>query len=154
MKEMTNFIEKYLSTVSKSLGIKPTIDITPAKVQDNEILTVAIRGDNLSFLIGYRGTSLDGLQHLLSLAVYKEFNEWPLLVVDVNDYRSKKKESLEELARSFIDRVRFFNEEVEMLPMSSFDRKQIHEFIAGYDDVTSFSVGEGADRRVVIKPAL
>lgn len=151
---MTNFIEKYLSTVSKSLGIKPTIDITPAKVQDNEILTVAIRGDNLSFLIGYRGTSLDGLQHLLSLAVYKEFNEWPLLVVDVNDYRSKKKESLEELARSFIDRVRFFNEEVEMLPMSSFDRKQIHEFIAGYDDVTSFSVGEGADRRVVIKPAL
>ncbi len=151
---MTTFIEQYINKVARSLGIKPIIDVTATKANDDEVLNVAITGDNLSFLIGYRGTSLDGLQHLLSLAVFKEFDKWPILVVDVNDYRSKKKEGLEELAKSFIDRVRFFKTEVEMSPMSSYDRKQIHEFVAGYDDVTSFSVGEGADRRVVIKPAL
>ncbi len=152
MKEMTSFIEQYLNTVSKSLSIKPTVDISTEATTG--VLTVDIKGDNLNFLIGYRGTSLDGLQHLLSLALFKEFDTWPILIVDVNDYRAKKKESLEELAKSFIDRVRFFKEDAEMAPMSSYDRKQIHEFITGYDDVTSSSVGEGADRRVVIKPAL
>jgi spoIIIJ-associated protein len=147
-KEIAEFAKEYVEDVSGFLEISPKVSV----LYEEDVCFVDIEGDDLSFLIGYRGTSLSGLQQMLGLALYKKFGEWQNLVVDVNGYRRAKKEKIEEMTKGFIDRVRFFTEEVELPPMPAFERKQVHEFVGSYDDVVSYSVGEGYDRHVVIKP--
>jgi spoIIIJ-associated protein len=139
---------KFIKEVLGYMNVSPDVEV----VRDEENYIVKIVGEDLNFLIGYRGTSLNGLQHLLSLSAYKSFGEWYSYLVDINDYRKARKEKLEEMAKSLIDRVRFFSKEVPLPPMTAFERKQIHEFVSEYDDVESFSVGEGSDRHVVLKP--
>jgi spoIIIJ-associated protein len=143
------FIEDYISTVIKHMDVKPSVEVTSLE----EGYVAKITGDDLNFLIGYRGDSLEGLQHMLNMAAFSKFGEWQDIMVDINGYRDSRKEKIEEMAKSFIDRARFFSKEVDLPPMSSFERKQVHEFVGEYDDVTSFSMGEGQYRHVVIKPA-
>lgn len=147
--KVQNFVKNYIDNVTKHLNITPKVEVSFI----DDVYLCDITGDDLNFLIGYRGTSLDGLQHMLNLALFNEFDQWQNITVDINDYRRVKKEKLEDMAKSFIDRARFFLEEVEMTPMSAFERKQIHEFVSAYDDVESFSVGEGYSRRVVLRPS-
>lgn len=113
---------------------------------------VSITGNELNHLIGYRGDTLNALQHFLNSAYYNGAGEYIRINVDVNGYRDQRKGKLEEIAKNFIDRVRFFNQEVEMPPMNASERRLIHTFVSEYDDVESSSTGEGRDRRVVLKP--
>lgn len=151
MIEITNYINEYVSTVLNSLNVRPTVQVEYD--EEDEVFYVDLRGDRLSFLIGHRGDSLEGFQHLLALSVYSKFGEWQHITLDINNYRDRQKERLEDIAKSYIDRVRFFSKEVSLPPMSPFDRKQVHEFLSGYGDVESFSVGEGPERHIVLKPA-
>ncbi len=148
-KEIAEFAKKYTEDVSEFLEISPKISV----LYENDACYVDIEGDDLSFLIGYRGTSLSGLQQVLGLALFKKFGAWQNLVVDVNGYGRAKREKIEDMTKGFIDRVRFFTKEVEMPPMPAYERKLVHEFVGSYDDVVSYSVGEGYSRYVVIKPA-
>lgn len=148
MDQVIEFTEKYINQTLGFLNVSPSVEVK----EDNNACHVDIQGDDLNFLIGFRGESLEGLHHFLSIALFREFGEWKDLAVDVNDYRRAKREKLEEMARSFIDRVRFFTEEVDMPPMSAYERKQIHEFVNTYDDVETYSIGEGFGRHIVLKP--
>lgn len=150
-KEILEYLENYIDTVVDSLEINPTVQA--AFNEEEEVFEVDVRGDRLSFLIGSRGDTLDGLQHLMALAVFNNFGDWKHIRVDINSYRAKRQEKLEEIAKSHIDRVRFFSKEVALPPMQPYERKLIHEFLSGYGDVESFSVGEGPERHIIIKPA-
>lgn len=145
--KIIDLTKNFVSNMNGFLDIDPDITIS---VED-EVCYVDIDGEDLSFLIGYRGDSLSGYQQILAMALYKEFGEWKNLLVDINGYRRAKKERLENMAKGFIDRVRFFSKEVNMPPMQPFERKQIHEFVSAYDDVESYSVGEGFGRHIVLK---
>ncbi len=148
-KEIAEFAKKYAEDVSEFLEISPKISV----LYEEDACFVDIDGDDLSFLIGYRGTSLSGLQQMLGLALFKKFGEWQNLVVDVNGYRRAKREKIEDMAKGFIERERFFTKEEELPPMPAYERKLVHEFVGSYDDVVSYSVGEGYSRHVIIKPA-
>lgn len=113
---------------------------------------VSITGNELNHLIGYRGDVLNALQHFLAAAYYNAAGEYVRIFVDINGYRDQRKEKLEDMAKNFIDRVRFFNQEVEMPPMNPSERRMVHTFVSEYDDVTSESVGVGKGRKVVLKP--
>lgn len=145
--KLIEFTKNFVNTMNGFMEIDPDITIS---VED-DICYVDVDGDDLSFLIGYRGDSLSGYQQILAMALYKEFGEWQNLVVDINGYSRAKKERLEDMAKGFIDRVRFFSKEVDLPPMQPFDRKQVHEFVSEYDDVESYSVGEGYGRHIVLK---
>ena len=148
MSDVIKYTENYVNQVVKAMDISPSV-----LVEDVEgVYVVTIEGDNLNFLIGYRGDSLEGLQQLLALSLFKEFDEWQQITVDINGYREKKKEKLENMSKSYIDRVRFFKEEVHLPPMSPYERKLIHEFVSTYDDVESYSEEEGRERHLVLKP--
>jgi spoIIIJ-associated protein len=140
-------IEQKLSEIMSHMGISPEIVIEDQ--EGTHIIT--INGDDLSFLIGYRGQSLNALQTLLANMLFNETGEWHHLVIDINGYRDSRKESLQEMVRNFIDRVRFHNEDVEMPPMNAFERRQVHMFISEYPDIESESTGSGYDRRVVLR---
>jgi spoIIIJ-associated protein len=122
-------------------------------LEENEDgVLVSITGNELNHLIGYRGDCLNAFQHFLNSAYFNTSGEYVHILVDINGYRDQRKGKIEEMTKKFIDRVRFFSQEVEMPPMNPSERRVVHTFISEYDDVISESVGTGRDRRVVLKP--
>jgi spoIIIJ-associated protein len=146
--DKTEKVKSYLNEILNFIDIRPKVSISPM----DDAIDVSIEGNDLNFLIGYRGESLEGLQHLLSLMLFKETGEWTRVSVDINGYREQKQDRIEQITKTYIDKVRFFGKEVEMNPMSSSERRQVHTFVSTYDDITSESTGEGSNRRVVLKP--
>lgn len=140
-------IEKKVNEILDFMSVDPEVSIDT----EDDTYVVTINGPDLSFLIGYRGESLNALQTLLANMVFAELNEWKHVVVDINGYRDNRKTKLEDMVRSFIDRVRFHKNDVEMPSMNSFERRQVHMFVSDYPDIESESTGEGRDRRVVLK---
>lgn len=147
--DIKEVIESNLKKIFSLIGIKPEYSI---EVDEEDVYNVKISGDNLNFLIGFRGQSLEALQILLKLIVFRKTEQQIVLSIDINNYKDQKSEKLQEMARGFIDKVRFFEKEIELSPMNPWERRQIHMFVAEYEDVISESTGEGENRRVVLKP--
>jgi len=142
-------IEKHLNKIFEFIDISPDVTIT----QDKDAFRVEVIGDDLNFLIGYRGESLDALQYILSHAVFKDSNEWVPISLDINGYRQAKLDKLEDMVKGFIDRVRFHQKEIRLPPMTPYERRHVHMLIGDYIDVESESRGEGKDRRLYLRPA-
>lgn len=104
------------------------------------------------FLIGERGANLACLEYLLKKIVQKQHPDAPNFSLDVNDYKLKRSEMLRDEVKSIAKKVRMYRKEIILKPMSSFERRIIHMALAEYPDITTESIGEGRDRRVVIKP--
>lgn len=138
-----------LQEILKFIGASAKVTLTP---QEENVFSVDIQGNNLNFLIGYKGESLNALQSLLNLIALKQLGKPTLITVDINDYKSKKVERIIEIAKSFIDKVRFFEKEVMLPPMNPWERRHVHLLVSEYADIESESVGEGPSRRVVLKP--
>jgi spoIIIJ-associated protein len=147
--DIKELIDNSLKKIFSLIGIKPDYTV---EVDEDEVYNVKISGENLNFLIGFRGQSLEALQTLLKLIVYRKTEQQIVLSVDINSYKDQKSEKLQEMARGFIDKVRFFEKEIELPFMNPWERRQIHMFVAEYEDITSESTGEGDNRRVVLKP--
>ena len=152
MEKVEDILKRTIDEIFEYIDIEPSVSIFSETDGDSTYSKVVIDGKNLSFLIGYRGESLMGLQNYLALVLFNQTNDWHRIIVDINGYKDSRQEKLEDIARHAIDKVRFFREEVEMHPMSSYERRILHTFISGYDDITTESIGEGRDRRVIIKP--
>ncbi|MBW6441321.1 hypothetical protein K0B04_00205 [Patescibacteria group bacterium] len=146
--ETKEIIKTNLDKIFKFIGIDPKTEIEE-KEENN--YSVTISGDNLNFLIGFRGQSLEALQNILRLMIFRKTQVQPILTVDINDYRDNKSEKLQDMAKSFIDKVRFFQKEVELPRMSPWERREIHMLVSEYEDIFSESTGEGEDRRIVLK---
>lgn len=142
-------VKKSIEKILDFINVSPKITL-----EDGEegIINLTIEADDLNFLIGYRGESLDALQTLLGLIIFKKTGEWTRVVVDINGYRKQKMDKIEQITKTYIDKVRFFGKDVEMNPMTPSERRQVHTLIGEYDDVVSESTGEGQNRRVVLKP--
>jgi len=141
-------IETNLNKIFAHIGIKP--NLTVEESEDN-VFSIIIDGDDLNFLIGFRGQSLDALQNILKLIVFRQTQQQPILNLDINQYRSRKTEKLQDLTKGFVDKVRFFQKDIELPRMNPWERREVHMLISEYDDVFSESTGEGEDRRVVLK---
>lgn len=141
-------VKTKLNTILNYIGVSPEVEVDE-KEENN--FTVTISGDNLNFLIGFRGQSLEGLQNILKLIVFRNTQVQPILTVDINEYKDRKTEKLQNMAKTFIDKVRFFQKDVELPRMNPWERRQIHVLVSEYDDIESESTGEGDDRRVVLK---
>ena len=142
-------LKSYLKDILDFIGVKNDFSIDYG---EENLMKVVIYGENLNYLIGFRGQSLDALQTLLGQILHNKVGEWTPVVVDINDYKDKRTDKLHDMAKVFIDRVRFFQTDYELPPMKAWERKKIHELVTEYDDVVSESTGEGLNRRIVIKP--
>ncbi|HLB51926.1 hypothetical protein A3F07_02145 [candidate division WWE3 bacterium RIFCSPHIGHO2_12_FULL_38_15] len=149
MTDKEEIIKNKLNAICKYIGVAPEISIKP---EDNNLYMVDISGNDLSFIIGYRGESLDALQNLVNQMIFKQLNEWVQVVIDINGYKNQKQGKIEQIAKRFIDKVRFLGHEVDLPPMEAYERRFVHMLLSQYDDVESESRGEGRNRRVVIKP--
>ncbi len=113
---------------------------------------LAVNGENLGVLIGRRGDNLASLQFMLNLILSKDRREWPRVVIDVENYRARREESLHSLADRIAYRVGRGGRPFTLEAMPASDRRIIHMSLRERDDVETYSVGEGASRRVVIAP--
>lgn len=147
--DKTELTKELLSKILAFFGTKPQVDI---QAGEEDMIMVNIKGDNLNYLIGYRGQSLDALENILTHMIYKQTNQWPQLLLDINGYNEQRVDRLHNLARRFIDRVRFFQTEVEMPYLNPWERKQIHMYVTDYDDVASESRGDGRSRKMYLMP--
>lgn len=141
-------VEKHLKEFFSYLEISPELEIE----QIDEGFSIKITGRNLNFLIGYRGESLDALQYLVTQTIYRENNTWTPINIDINGYKQKKLEKIEESVKDIVDRVRFHQKEFVLPPLNSFERRHVHMLISDYIDVKSESRGEGPERRLYLMP--
>jgi spoIIIJ-associated protein len=140
--------KEILSEILKHVDL-PTVVESEAK-NDHIYLNIISNGSGL--LIGKRGKTLQALQYLVSKILQKETGENLSVVVDTEDYRSKREESLTELAHQLCDKVKRSRRPLTTGPMNAQDRRIIHLALKEDQDVRTKSKGEGSLRRVVIYP--
>lgn len=113
---------------------------------------VEVVGDRLQALIGQRGATLDALQELTRLAIYRQTGSPSRLLLDVGGYRADRRKELVSIAKNAAERVRRHGEQVRLEPMNAFERKCVHDVINAMTDVMSESEGVEPHRRVVVRP--
>jgi spoIIIJ-associated protein len=114
------------------------------------ILSVA--GENLGILIGRRGDNLSSLQFMVNLILSKNRRQWPRVVIDVENYRARREESLRSLAERIAYRVARQGRPFTLEAMSASDRRIIHLSLRDRSGIETYSIGEGISRRVVVAP--
>jgi spoIIIJ-associated protein len=112
---------------------------------------VEVVGGRLQSLVGQRGATLEALQDLARLAVFRRTGEPSRLLLDIGGYRANRRNELAAVARNAIERVREHGEPVRLEPMSAFERKCVHDVVNATDGVASESQGEEPNRRIVVR---
>lgn len=118
---------------------------------ENGSLEVDFAGEDMGILIGKRGQTLDSLQYLTSLVVNKEQKDYVRVKLDTENYRKRRKETLENLARSIAYKVRKTRKTVSLEPMNPYERRIIHSALQGNRYVETYSEGNEPYRHVVVK---
>lgn len=134
-------------------GLLEAMDVdgdAAAEIRDRRVY-VTVEGEEAALLIGHHGQTLDAIQELLRSAIQRQLRSRVWVTLDVQGYRERRKEALQERAREMAARA-LDEGEVEFEPMNAFERKIIHDAIGEIEGVTSFSEGEDPYRRVVIAP--
>lgn len=138
---------EFLENLFKKMNM--AVDIECKLTVDNQ-LNINLSGQNMGILIGKRGNTLDSLQYLISLVVNKNFKEYIRVKLDTEKYRSRRKETLENLARNLSKKVRSTGRKVQLEPMNPFERRIIHYTLQNDRYVETHSEGEEPYRKVVI----
>ena len=149
--ELINKVQTLIQDLLEKMGCLSTVDFT--EYPENIFFNIHTRDGGV--LIGESGERLKALNHIVRKMAEREFTAESVdlkFSVDVNDYQKQKIEELKDLARLSAQRVRYFKKEVEMRPMSSYERRIVHATLTEYPDISTQSTGEGMERRVVIKP--
>lgn len=134
-------------------GLLEAMDVdgdATAEIRDRRVY-VTVEGEEAALLIGHHGQTLDAIQELLRSAIQRQVRARVWVTLDVQGYRERRKEALQERAREMAARA-LDEGELEFEPMNAFERKIIHDTIGEIEGVTSFSEGEDPYRRVVIAP--
>ncbi len=147
-KQLTDLTQSLL----KLIGFDEAEVVVTKGEEETYSLNLVVSPEESGVLIGYHGETISGLQFILALMAHKKIGAWNRLVVNINDYRQKREQTLMEMAKDAAERAKTTGEEVVMPPMESFDRRIVHMALAEDKAVHTESVGEGRDRRLIIYP--
>ncbi|MBQ8588820.1 MAG: protein jag [Clostridia bacterium] len=138
--------QKFLDGLFEILGEEVTVDIK----KDNKDLDVELSGPDMGVVIGKRGETLDALQHLTSLVVNRGDLDFVKVSIDTENYREKRVKALENLANKLANKVVRTGRNTSLEPMNAYERRIIHSSLQDHAQVTTYSVGQGTRRKVVI----
>lgn len=140
--------EKFIYDVMNAMGMD---DVKVTSVVDEEgALSINMEGSNMGILIGKRGQTLDSLQYLTNRVANKMQDGYVRVKLDTEDYRRRRKETLENLAKNIAHKVKRTRRSVSLEPMNPYERRIIHSALQGDRSVTTHSEGEEPYRRVVV----
>ena len=141
-------VVEFLSSIFDAM--KMEVEILVAVNEEEHIIEVELKGDDMGILIGKRGQTLDSLQYLTSLVVNKGKSNYIRVKLDTEDYRKRRKETLENLARGIAYKVKRTKRPVSLEPMNPFERRIIHSALQNDRYVTTHSEGDEPYRHVVV----
>ena len=138
--------KEFLDKVFKAMGMEVNINV---ETVENE-MNIELSGSDMGVLIGKRGQTLDSLQYLTSLVVNKGSDNYIRVKVDTENYRKRRKDTLENLAKNLAYKVKRTKKPVTLEPMNPYERRVIHSTLQNDKYVSTHSEGEEPYRRVVI----
>ena len=138
----------FLKEVFDAMNITVIIDVKYDEV--NASMDIDLNGDEMGILIGKRGQTLDSLQYLVSLVVNKDVENYIRVKVDTENYRQRRKETLENLAKNISYKVKRTKRPVSLEPMNPYERRIIHSALQNDKYVTTHSEGDEPFRHVVV----
>ncbi len=144
-KEIENLITELIEGVSLRVN---KIDIVEERGGNTWF---AVDVSEPHFFINREGEALNALNHLVRRIIEKKINPEESILIDVNNFHKKKVEAVRAVAHMMSERARYLKGSVEVDPMSAFERRIVHEFLADAKDIKTESIGVGPGRRVVIK---
>ncbi len=149
-----NKSEEVVSKLIHHLGMKAQVSahFDESSNDDHRNILVDVRGEDLSALIGRHAETLNAFQHVASLIVGKETQQWVQLTIDVEGYRARREKQIRTLARRMADQVTKTGKKATMEPMPSSERRVVHIELRGDPAVTTESAGDEPYRKVVILP--
>ena len=139
---------KFLKEVFDAMKMEVVVKTTFNPV--DSILDIELSGAEMGVLIGKRGQTLDSVQYLVSLVVNRDYSDYIHVKVDTENYRERRKATLENLAKNISYKVRKSRQSVALEPMNPYERRIIHSALQGDRYVTTHSEGEEPFRRVVV----
>lgn len=145
---LEEFVKGFLHDIFNAMDLE--VEIIINKSEDEKNIDVELKGNEMGVLIGKRGQTLDSLQYLTNLAVGKQVNEFVKVKIDTEDYRKRRRETLENLARNIAYKVKRTKRPVSLEPMNPFERRVIHSALQNDRYVSTHSEGEEPFRHVVI----
>ena len=138
----------FLNDVFSAMNMVVVVEVS---YNENEkTMDIDLSGDEMGVLIGKRGQTLDSLQYLVSLVVNKDVNDYIRVKVDTENYRQRRKETLENLAKNISFKVKKTRRPVSLEPMNPYERRIIHSALQNDKYVVTHSEGEEPFRRVVV----
>ncbi len=140
--------KKTLSDLLRLLEIESSIELK----EDSERILLNIKGDGSGLLIGRKGQTLDALEYLVNKIVHKEAEDKKRIVVDTENYRSRREESLVNLAQRLAEKAKRMGRPVTISPMSAHDRRIIHLALQEDKALRTWSTGTGLYRKIIISP--
>lgn len=140
--------KNFLNDILNNMNITADISI----IEKDNTLNIDITGKNVGSIIGYRGETLDSIQYLVSIVVNKNHEEpYRKVIVDVENYRKKREDTLKGVAVKAANRVRKSGRAYKLEPMNPYERRIIHSALQEFNDITTHSEGEDPHRRVIIE---
>lgn len=141
--------KEYLEKILNAMEVENTIT---SVLEENNVLSMDVEGPDMGLIIGKRGQTLDSLQYLVSLYVNKKSEGYVRVKLDTENYRDRRKETLETLAKNISYKVKRTRRPYKLEPMNPYERRIIHSALQGDKFVTTKSEGEEPYRRVVVFP--
>ena len=138
----------FLKEVFDAMNLAVIIDVKYDETENS--MDIDLSGDEMGVLIGKRGQTLDSLQYLVSLVVNKDMDNYIRVKVDTENYRQRRKETLENLAKNISYKVKRTKRPVSLEPMNPYERRIIHSALQNDKYVTTHSEGEEPYRHVVV----
>ncbi|MGN0375128.1 MAG: RNA-binding cell elongation regulator Jag/EloR [Butyrivibrio sp.] len=145
---MEDSINNFLNDVFSAMDLKVTVEMTVD--EEEETININLVGDDMGVLIGKRGQTLDSLQYLVSLVANKESEKYYRVKLDTENYRDRRKATLESLAKNIAYKVKRTRRPVSLEPMNPYERRIIHSALQNDKYVCTKSEGEEPFRHVVI----
>ena len=146
---VVDHIRNFLSQVFDAMGLEVEILIN-ASAEEENVYDVELKGAEMGVLIGKRGQTLDSLQYLTNLAINKHSDTYTRVKLDTEDYRKRRKDTLENLAKNIAYKVKRTKKPVSLEPMNPFERRVIHSALQNDRYVSTHSEGDEPYRHVVI----
>ena len=141
-------VKDFLKSVFHAMDM--AVEIIVKINEEEKLIEVELKGEDMGILIGKRGQTLDSLQYLTNLAVNKNSENYYKVKVDTEDYRKRRKDTLENLAKNIAYKVKRTKRSVALEPMNPFERRVIHSALQNDKFVTTHSEGEEPYRHVVV----
>jgi spoIIIJ-associated protein len=146
--DVVSRVTEILDTLLGLMGVQGKVEVLSAELP----LALNVKGDDLGILIGRRGQTLVALEYVTKLIVVQRLKAWMPLTIDVGGYKQHRRDSLQKLALYLAEQVKSRRRAMPMEPMPADERRIIHLALADHPDVTTQSIGEGENRKVVILP--